>query len=120
MNKESSEAIDFIFVMSLAVYRNELSRSLAIENTFNKYGTSKGSCDMYIGIIRNMLDGKPYKRQMSSTATDSLLRNISSELGENYLRNALTALDGHIHHYEKQNKTKMNKLRAVYDKWSSS
>ena len=118
MNKETPEAIDYIFNLSLKFYEKDIAKNKAIEIIANKYGTNKGSCDMYIRIICCMLDGLTYKRNMSATATDNILRNISSRLSEDYLKKALDALSGHIHYYENQKATHLKKLRAIYDKWS--
>lgn len=76
MNKESSETIDFIFKRALDVFFEKEDKDTAILRIHERFGTNKSSCGMYIRIISSMLKGERYKRSMSSTATDNILKNF--------------------------------------------
>lgn len=118
MNKESPEAIDFIFNRAIDVYFKKEDKNTAILRIHEKFGTNENSCGMYIRIIGSMLKGEIYNRGMSATATNSILKNFYSFNNGKFFKNSIHSLKQYIDHYEKNNGIIMYKLREVLSKWS--
>lgn len=64
-------------------------------------GMNRNSAFMYIGVVKNMLEGVVYKRTVNGKALERYLSNILSEYGKNGLSRALHATELHIA-YRKQ------------------
>ena len=119
MNKESPEAIDFIFKMAIDVYFEKESKDNSVLKIHNQFGTNKSSCEMYIRIIGDMVKGKRYPRGMSALATDNILKNFYSYKTKEFFNNSINSLKQYITHYENQNATIMHKIRKILAKWEN-
>ncbi len=118
MNKESPEALDYIFKMALDVYFEKKEKNNAIVKIHEKFNTNESSCGMYIRIIINMLKGERYTRGMSSTATDNILKNFFFYDNKKFFNNSIHSLEQFINHYEKSNGITLHRLRVVLSKWT--
>jgi len=117
MNKESPEAIDYIFKIATDVCFDKEDRDIAIQRIYKNYGTNKNSCDMYFRNIFNMLNGERFSVSMSAEATDNILRNFYTYNDGKFFNNSIQSLKHYIK--DKNNKGKpIHKMREVLSKWS--
>jgi 5-methylcytosine-specific restriction protein A len=118
MPRESAEIINELYQLAIRVLDGELTISAVQDLMAQKYRTNKSSCQIYLNNIRRMLAGDTFKRTMSASATDALLKNIlQTRTVEEYV-NSLNALEKHIEYFENHYSTTMSKMRIVLNSHS--
>ena len=72
------------------------NEDLAVQQAATENKINASSAKMYVYVVGCMLCGETYKRAISSTATRQYLKFIEQDFGEDGLKKALQALEGHI------------------------
>jgi 5-methylcytosine-specific restriction protein A len=74
----------------------------------------------YITDFTHLMEGRIFHRTMNVYATGYFLEKIQEDFGPNALRLAIKSQIEHVDYYERLRKTRLNKIRAVLKRFTST
>jgi len=114
--KISKDFFPLAYSTSKEVYEGKMSY-----NEGKAFLTSKGmnsnSAADYINDFKYMMGGVRFTRTLNAPSIEYFLEHINKDFGLQKLSIALSALDAHIEYYENLERGKLNKVRAIYEKF---
>lgn len=91
--KITMEHIQKGYELAKLVHAGNLHQNQVVDELVDM-GMNETSAVFYIDVIKSMLDGETYKRDMSSEAIDFCLTKIYGEYGKDGLKKAIQAVKG--------------------------
>lgn len=119
MAKISSSIINDVYVSSKNVYFKKRTLTEEVKSLSSKFDVKESSMADYIYAFKHMMNGSEYQRTINYNATRYYLENILIDFGYTNFSNALSALEKHIHYYEKLQNITMKKQRSLLDEFST-
>lgn len=115
--KIPNELTPLAYEVSKQVFESKLTFKKGQQQLLDN-GMNPNSAADYINNFRRMVEGEKFTRTNNAYTTEYFLENFYKDYGSTGLANALKALRSHIEYYEGLQKTKMYKIRAIYEKYS--
>ncbi|WP_290560249.1 HNH endonuclease signature motif containing protein [Aestuariivita sp.] len=119
MARISVPEIAACFEATRAVIAGELSKENARLQVNGRFGTSRGSVGLTIGVMRCMIEGRIYKRSVSEATVQYTLTRILEEDGPKALARGLASVSDHIAYYEQQRQTRRTGLRRLVERFEN-
>jgi len=95
------------------VYSGQTTRSEGKIEINRATGMNEGSAQAFITIFLAMMNGEEYKRAFNNGTNKFLLESIRKDFGEDSYKNALNAVQKHVHYYSTLGKGNLSGLQKI-------
>ena len=112
--KITLEMIKLCYCYGKLYYNNEVTLEKAKSEIHCQTNMNISSCQIYVYNLKQMLEGKLFKRYMSILSYEYYLNTIKKEFSEKIFYNALNSFHKHIEYKEKINKCEAKKDRNLF------
>ena len=102
------------------VYATKLSSNKAVTLLSKDFGLNETSAKIFIDDYKHLMEGRVFKRTLSSSAMNHFIESIEVEHGNAGLMKAVTSLKAHIAYFEGHYQTTMHSQRAVLAKFETA
>lgn len=113
--KITPEQVSSAYVAASSVYDGKLTFEKAANELHKKHGLNINSARDFINQFRCMMKGEVFTRTLSAYAIEYFLAKIHDERGLDALERALVAAWKHVEYYERIQRARLIKFRAVLD-----
>jgi hypothetical protein len=113
----SKKAARAAYKVAKRIREGQLSGKQGVAILVSNYGFNRNSAQTYIHDYDCMVRGQLITRTLNAFATEYYLTKFLEDGGPVALSLALSSLGQHIPYYEKTRHTRVNKLRAIYDRF---
>ncbi|GKW19628.1 hypothetical protein PEC302107_13570 [Pectobacterium araliae] len=111
----SHEQYVLAYAIGCRVYNNEITISEGIKILNESLSFNKNTAEIYIKLLRWMLNGEVFKRRVNTNSFKYYLTKIRDDFGIDGFREAIKSTKLHINYHENKYNTKSKALRSVVE-----
>ena len=112
------DVIKQIYPLARDVFERRANKYEARDTLVKNAGMNPASAMMYLYAFMNMMEGECYRRAINGEATEYFLEMIHADYGQEALKTALSSVDKHIKHCQKEGWGERHNIREIHDKFS--
>ena len=112
------ELIPLAYELSKKVNDGKLTNEEGIDRLSGNNRMNKGSASIYITVFQQLMQGEKITFTLNAPSIEYCLEQIRKDYGLQKFSVALSSLKQHIEYCQDKNRSNMDKLKTVYEKYS--